>query len=173
MDITFVSAVTPNGTRSSAETLDFATPQELIVPQRYGSYFHDDIIKWKHFPRYWPFFAGNSPAPVNSPHKGQWRGSLIFSLIYAWINDWINNREAGDLRRHRGHYDVIVMYMCNFAPHFHYWYIGYFQWNYFRWKPQNFTGDKSTLVQVIFWCRPHWQGTMTPKSVTKPQSILA
>ena len=53
--------------------------------------------------------AGNSPVPVNSPHKGQWHGALIFSLICAWINDWVNNREAGDLRRHRGHYDVIVM----------------------------------------------------------------
>ena len=47
--------------------------------------------------------------PVISPHNGQWRGALIFSLICAWINDWINNREAADLRRHRGHYDVIVM----------------------------------------------------------------
>ena len=53
--------------------------------------------------------AGNSPVPVNSPHKGQWRGALMFPLIYAWINDWVNNREAGDLRRQRGHYDVIVM----------------------------------------------------------------
>ena len=53
--------------------------------------------------------AGNSPVPVNSPHKGQWRGALMFSLIYAWINDWVNNREAGDLRRQRGHYGVIVM----------------------------------------------------------------
>ena len=58
--------------------------------------------------------AGNSPVPVNSPHKGQWRGSLMFSLICARINDWVNNREAGDLRRHRGHYDVIVMVIC---PH--------------------------------------------------------
>ena len=53
--------------------------------------------------------AGNSPVPVNSPHKGQWRGALMFSLICAWINDWVNNREAVDLRCHRGHYDVIVM----------------------------------------------------------------
>ena len=53
--------------------------------------------------------AGNSPVPVNSPHKSQWRGALMFSLIYAWINDWINNREAGDLRRQCGHYDVSVM----------------------------------------------------------------
>ena len=53
--------------------------------------------------------AGNSPVPANSPHKGQWRWALMFSLICTWINDWVNNREAGDLRRHRGHYDVNVM----------------------------------------------------------------
>ena len=53
--------------------------------------------------------AGNSPVPVNSPHKGQWRGALMFSLICALINDWVNNREAGDFRRYRGHYDVRVM----------------------------------------------------------------
>ena len=53
--------------------------------------------------------AGNSPVPVNSPHKGQWRGALMFSLIWVWINSWVNNREAGDLRRYRAHCDVIVM----------------------------------------------------------------
>ena len=53
--------------------------------------------------------AGNSPVPVNSPHKGQWRGALVFSLICARINDWVNNHEAGDLRRHHGHYDFNVM----------------------------------------------------------------
>ena len=53
--------------------------------------------------------AGIHRSPVNSPHKGQWRGALMFSLICVWINDWVNNREAGDLRRYRAHYDVIVM----------------------------------------------------------------
>ena len=53
--------------------------------------------------------AGNSPVPVNSPHKGQWRGALMFILICARINDWVNNREAGDLRRLLDHYDVSVM----------------------------------------------------------------
>ena len=66
---------------------------------------HDDVIKWKHFPRNWPFVRGIHRSPVNSPHKGQWRGALMFSLICVWIN----NREAGDLRRYRAHYDVIVM----------------------------------------------------------------
>ena len=53
--------------------------------------------------------AGNSPVPVNSPHNGQWRGVFVFSLICVWINGWVNYREAGDLRRHRAHYGVIVM----------------------------------------------------------------
>ena len=70
---------------------------------------HDDVIKWKHFPRYWPFVRGIHRSPVNSPHKGQWRGVLMFSLICAWINAWVNNREAGDLRRHHTHCDVFVM----------------------------------------------------------------
>ena len=47
--------------------------------------------------------------PVNSPHKGQWRGALMFSLICVWINGYVNNRKAGDLRRYRVHYDVSVM----------------------------------------------------------------
>ena len=71
---------------------------------------HDDVIKWKHFPHNWPFVRGIHRSPVNSPHKGQWRGALMFSLIYVWINDWVNNREAGDLRRCRAHYDAIVMF---------------------------------------------------------------
>ena len=58
---------------------------------------HDDVIKWKHFPRHWPFVWGIHRSPVNSPHKGQWRGALMFSLVCAWINGWVNNSEAGDL----------------------------------------------------------------------------
>ena len=71
------------------------------------------ITRWRHqmetFSALLALCAGNSPVPVNSPHKGQWLGALMFSLICARINDWVNNREAGDLRRHRGHYDVSVM----------------------------------------------------------------
>ena len=67
--------------------------------------FHDDVIKRKHFPRYWPLWS-----PTDSPHKGQWRGALMFSLICACTNGWANNGDAGDLRRHRAHYNVIVMF---------------------------------------------------------------
>ena len=76
---------------------------------RYWIVQHDGVIKWKHFPRYWPFMRGIHRSPVNAAHKGQWRGALILSLIYVWINGWLNNLEAGDLRRHHAHYNVTVM----------------------------------------------------------------
>ena len=44
----------------------------------------DDIVKWKHFPRYWSFVRGIHRSPVDSPNKGQWRGALVFSSIWAW-----------------------------------------------------------------------------------------
>ena len=50
----------------------------------HNSPIHDDVIKWK-------------------------RGALMFSLICSRINGWVNNREACDLIRHGGHYDVIVI----------------------------------------------------------------
>ena len=75
-----------------------------------------NITWWRHqmetFSALLALCAGNSPVPVKSPHKGQWRGALMLSLICAWMNDWVNNREAGDLRHHRGHYDVNVMKTC-------------------------------------------------------------
>ena len=61
--------------------------------------------------------------PVNSPHKGQWRGALMCSLICIWISGWVNNREARDLRRHRAHNDVILMLQINHSVSFttHQW----------------------------------------------------
>ena len=58
---------------------------------------------------YWPFVRGIHRSPVNSLHKGQWRGALMFALICAWINGC----EAGDLRCHRTRYDIIVMFCWN------------------------------------------------------------
>ena len=40
----------------------------------------------------------------------------MFSLICASTNGWANNCHAGDLRRHRAHYDLIVMRFRYFAP---------------------------------------------------------
>ena len=68
---------------------------------------------WRHqmetFSELSAFVRGIHRSPVNSPHKGEWRGALVFSLICAWINGWISNGEAGGLRRHRANSDVTVM----------------------------------------------------------------
>ena len=66
------------------------THDELITSRR----FHDDVIKWKHFLRYWPFVRGIHKSPVNSLHKGQWRGALMFSLICA-LNKRLSKQEWG------------------------------------------------------------------------------
>ena len=54
---------------------------------------------------------GIHQSPVNSSHKGQWCGALMFPLICAWINGCANNRNAGDLRCHRTHYDVTINFL--------------------------------------------------------------
>ena len=89
---------------------------------------------WRHqseiFSAYWLFVREIHRSPVNSPHKGQRRGALMFCLICAWIHGWVNNREAGDFRCHGAHYDVTVMlckingsssfmgWLCNQLRHF-------------------------------------------------------
>ena len=61
------------------------------------------------FPRHWPFVKGIHWTPLDSPHKIQWCGALMYYLVYAWTNGWAKNRDAGDLRRHHTHYDVTKM----------------------------------------------------------------
>ena len=80
-------------------------------PIKPNNNFYSGVIKWKHFPRYWPFVQGIRRSLVNSPHKGQWHGTLMFSFICTRKNAWVNKCEAGDLRRHHAHCDVIVMKM--------------------------------------------------------------
>ena len=67
---------------------------------------HADVIRWKHFPRYWPFVRGHRRIPRTKASDAElW----CISLICAWITDWVNNGEAGDLINHRAPYDVTVM----------------------------------------------------------------
>ena len=68
---------------------------------------HDDVIKY--FPRYWPFVRGLHWVPVNSLHKDQWRGALMFSLICVWIYGWVNNGGACELRRNGAYYAVTLL----------------------------------------------------------------
>ena len=77
---------------------------------------HDDVIKWKHFPRYWPFVrcAGNSPATGEFPTQRPVTRSFDVFFDLRLINGWVNNGEAGDLRRHRAQYIVTIMLLAFF-----------------------------------------------------------
>ena len=46
-------------------------------------------------------------SPVTSEFPSQ--RPVTRSFDFFWINAWVNNHEAGDLKRHRAHYDVIVI----------------------------------------------------------------
>ena len=101
----------------------------------------DDVIKWKHFPRHWPFVRRIQRSPVNPPHKGQWRGALVLSLFCAWTNGLANNRDLGwfktpsrPLWRHSNARDKCI---CIAG---HRWWI-FPVWT-FSWKPGNDTYDE-------------------------------
>ena len=101
-------------TRHNCWLMRVALKRNGAIP-RFPTYDICIVITWWHhqvenLPCYWPFVREIHQLSINSPHKGQWHGALMFSLICAWINGWVNNGEAGDLRRHWAHYDVTVMY---------------------------------------------------------------
>ena len=140
---------------------------------------HDDVIKWKYFPRYWPFVWGIHRSPVNSPHKGQWGGALTFSFIYAWTNDWVNNRDAGDLRRHRAHDDVtvmVIMVILRFLSRFM-WYIATLtHWGrvtHMCIRKRIIIGSDNGLSpgrhQAIIWINEQWRNLVNLTLRNKPQ----
>ena len=91
-----------------------------LVPHR-----RQAITWWRHqmetFSALLAICAGNSPVTGEFPTQKPVAWALMFSLIYTWIYGWVNNREAGGLRRHRAHYDVIVM--TSFKDGLVYWCI--------------------------------------------------
>ena len=121
---------------------------------------HDDVMKWEHLPRYWPFVRGIHRSPVNFSHKGQWRGALMFSLIFAWIHGWVYNREAGDLGRHLAHYDVILLRTIILKYHkttFHFLQLSDFTphcrivWRLCCWIPCVFKWDYRVALYCLFY----------------------
>ena len=82
----------------------------ICLRERQRKTDHYDAIKWRYFPCYWPFVRGIHRSPVTSPRTNNSDAELwCFHWSAPWINAWVNNREAGDLRRHRSHYDIIAM----------------------------------------------------------------
>ena len=103
-----------------------------IIECKAGENIHYDVsneiaIWWRHqmetFSALLVICARNSPVtgefPAQRPVTLSFdvffdlrRNTRLSKQLWDWINGWVNNREAGYLRRHRGHHDVIVMYPC-------------------------------------------------------------
>ena len=103
-------------------------------------------------------------SPVNSPHNDQWRWLLMLSLICGWINGWANIREAGDLKIHRAHYDVIVMFLLK-------WWLTMITWKAFTRLilVSNETYYKiSVSISCNMWCHytSKWKNMIFIKLVT-------
>ena len=94
---------------------------ELLFPTSLPS--HDDVIKWKPFPRYCPFVQEIHRSPANSPHKGQWCEALIV-FFDLFLNKRLSKQSWGwwfetlsrSLRRHcnasRGLQYIITCFIC-------------------------------------------------------------
>ena len=88
----------------------------MYISINHPKWTHDDVIKLKHFRVTGPLCgvcAGNSPVTGEFPSQRPVTQSFMFSLICAWTSSWVNNWDTGALRRHRAHYDVIVMWVPN------------------------------------------------------------
>ena len=148
---------------------------------------HDDIIKWKHFPRYWPFERGIHQWPVNSPHKGQWRGASMFAELRL-KNGGANNRDAGDLRGHRAHYDATVMIWVLVSvsglvigwPHAGSHLIYNQNWFALWWllMPWHRIGARSSAVTMLTWlwvdcCINHINSSCSVDDIWRYKSILS
>ena len=68
---------------------------------------HDDVIKWKHFPRYWSFVWKSSPG--NSPVTAEFPSQRPVTQSFDVLFDLGLERTVVGLRRHRAQYDVIVI----------------------------------------------------------------
>ena len=81
-------------TLSTHTVLAFHVPVLYMCHKLAISAPHDDVIKWKHFPRNWPFVRGIPRSPVNSPHKGQRRGASMY-FFYLRMNKRLNKQWWG------------------------------------------------------------------------------
>ena len=101
--VTFSDALGVN--EVPAEELEGAYANGEVIVQ----HIHDVVIKWKHFPRYWPLcgeFADNRWIPFTKASDAElWY--FLWSAPEQMVE--LNNQNAGDLRHHRAHYDVTVM----------------------------------------------------------------
>ena len=84
-------------------------PAKIVWLKHTNSASYDDVIKWKHFPRYWPFVresTGHRWIPLTKASDAELR-CFLWSAPQQMV--WVNNKDAGELWRNRSHYYVTVL----------------------------------------------------------------
>ena len=99
-----------------------------------------DVIKWKHFPRYWAFVRGIHRSPADSTYKAQWRGAMVFF--------WFVNKRLSKLSRRRWFKtpSCSLRHRCNVSSklfHYHHWYYRYrYHYNYCKYNYRHNYGHR-------------------------------
>ena len=71
---------------------------------------HDDVIKWKHFPRYWHVVGGGGNPSTGNTVTGAFPTQRpVTGSFDVFFDLHMTKRYVGDLTRHCAHYDVSVM----------------------------------------------------------------
>ena len=91
------------------DTIDCAAEYTHTMHTETSWRSHDDVMNWKHFLRYWPFVRGIHRSPMDSPSQRPVTRNFDVFFDLRPKRGCASNRDAGDLRRHRAHYDVTVM----------------------------------------------------------------
>ena len=112
---------TPYRRFSTAHTYHLISSAYLSGAKWTNEYRHGS--ECKHFMLYMMTSSNGNIFRVTGHLCGEFTGprpvtrsfAMMFSLICVWVNDWVNNREAGDLRRYRAHYDVSVMFIYSYV----------------------------------------------------------
>ena len=83
----------------------------LMTPVSYDNSIHNSW--WRHqmetFSKLLALCAGNSLVTGEFPTQRPVTRSFDVFFICTWINHWVNSREAGYMKHHHAHYDVIVI----------------------------------------------------------------
>ena len=72
IDVKYYTSIT------KANATYISLPSFMLADSACHSEIHDDVIKWKHFPRCWPFVRGIHRSTVNSPQRPVTRRFDVF-----------------------------------------------------------------------------------------------
>ena len=86
--LTHICLTRPQWVNHDMPVVHHSQPMEWHNTGSFVPECHDDVLKWKHFPHYWPFVRGIYQSPVGSPHKGQSQSFDVFFDVWLMLVVW-------------------------------------------------------------------------------------